>query len=215
MKVEEVTGLNGAISGELYDRLKPVFFTEHTHIVQEGHLIYEMLFVVKGKLCIYTSDPETNNDHDNVSVKGYLTNGDFCGEELIDWANPSKDHGPNSSNDHVANSSKDLPISTKTIEALTDVDAFALMSDDLKKVLQIKHLMHKRAACHIQRVWRSHRHKSNVNPTRSTGGNDSGLTLRCSKLLNAFKCGRLWQHQRTHPSQPPPRPATDITVEEP
>nr|POF20460.1 cyclic nucleotide-gated ion channel 1 [Quercus suber] len=58
--------------------------------------------------------------HPNTSV-GDLKAGDFCGEEHFAWAmNPR--------------SSTCLPISTRTVIAQTDVEAFALRATDLKFV---------------------------------------------------------------------------------
>ncbi|KAK4838256.1 hypothetical protein QYF36_012328 [Acer negundo] len=69
------------------------------------------------------------------TTTNYLREGDFCGEELLAWfqADPY---------------SSGLPISTKTIVALTNVLGFALMSDDLITIL-IKH----HAALFIQSYW--------------------------------------------------------------
>lgn len=128
-KVEESKKLDEATLDALCDCVKPAFFIERAHIVREDYPIDEMLFVVQGKLWNYTSKSRAsgsarfNNhrDNDNKSKKDHLKDGDFCGEELVAWAMDD----PSSSN---------LPISTRTIQALTKVEAFALMADDLKNV---------------------------------------------------------------------------------
>ncbi|XP_019191092.1 PREDICTED: cyclic nucleotide-gated ion channel 1-like [Ipomoea nil] len=131
------------------DRLKPVLYIKKTCIVREGDLVDEMIFVKTGELLTMT----TNNSY-------ILTADDFCGEELLTWALDP-------------NSSSSLPISTRTVQALTDVEAFALTADFLKFFafqfrprLPRKQLHHKLryysrqwrtwAACFIQAAWRRH-----------------------------------------------------------
>ena len=49
----------------------------------------------------------------------FLMAGDFCGEEILIWASDPS-------------SSSKLPISTRTVQTISEVEAFALMSEDLK-----------------------------------------------------------------------------------
>ncbi|KAF2312153.1 hypothetical protein GH714_028302 [Hevea brasiliensis] len=53
-----------------------------------------------------------------------LTAGDFCGEELLTWALDP-------------HSSSNLPISTRTVQTITEVEAFALWADGLKFIPQV------------------------------------------------------------------------------
>ena len=133
------------------DRLKPVLFTEESYIVREGDPVDEMLFVMRGKLLTIT----TNGGRTGFS-------GDFCGEERLTWALDP-------------HSSSNLPISTRTVRTITEVEAFALMADDLKFVasqfrrLHSKQLRHAFrfysqqwrtwAACFIQAAWRRYSKK--------------------------------------------------------
>ncbi|KAG8381161.1 hypothetical protein BUALT_Bualt06G0093600 [Buddleja alternifolia] len=135
------------------DRLKPVLYTENSYIVREGDPVDEMLFIMRGKLLTMT----TNGGRTGFFNSDYLKAGDFCGEELLTWALDP-------------HSSSNLPISTRTVEALSEVEAFALMADDLKFVasqfrrLHSKQLRHTFrfysqqwrtwAACFIQAAWR-------------------------------------------------------------
>ncbi|KAF7131761.1 hypothetical protein RHSIM_Rhsim09G0204600 [Rhododendron simsii] len=135
------------------DRLKPVLYTEDSYIVREGDPVDEMLFVMRGKLFTVT----TNGGRTGFFNSDYLKAGDFCGEELLTWALDP-------------HSSTNLPISTRTVQALSEVEAFALMADDLKFVasqfrrLHSKQLRHTFrfysqqwrtwAACFIQAAWR-------------------------------------------------------------
>ncbi|GLU24390.1 hypothetical protein SLE2022_403300 [Rubroshorea leprosula] len=101
--------------------VKPVLFIERNHLIKEGDIINEMVFIVQGELQVYSK---------NSNNIGPLQ-GNFCGEELVEWVQDS----------HSAH----LPVSTKTIQALTKVEAFTLQADDLKRHW---------AAAFLQSVWR-------------------------------------------------------------
>jgi len=117
-----------------------------------------MLFIMLGKLLTMT----TNGGRRGFFNSKYLKAGDFCGEELLTWALDP-------------HSSSNLPISTRTVEALTEVEAFALKADDLKFVasqfrqLHSKQLRHTFrfysqqwrtwAACFIHVAWRRYSKK--------------------------------------------------------
>ncbi|XP_039155284.1 cyclic nucleotide-gated ion channel 1-like [Eucalyptus grandis] len=137
------------------DRLKPVLYAEKSTIVREGDPVDEMLFIIGGKLVTMT----TNGGRTGFFNSVYLKPGDFCGEELLTWALDP-------------NSSSNLPNSTETVEAITEVEAFALTTYDLKFVASQVRRLHGRhhqhifrfysrqwrtwAACFIQAAW--HRH---------------------------------------------------------
>ena len=113
------------------DRLNPVLYTENSLIVREGDPVNEMLFIMRGKLETTT----TNGGRTGFFNSVFLEAGDFCGEGLLTWAlNPR--------------SSSNLPLSTLTVQTKTDVEAFALLPDDLKLVasqfgqLHSKQLLH-------------------------------------------------------------------------
>ncbi|KAG6387765.1 hypothetical protein SASPL_152957 [Salvia splendens] len=140
------------------DCLKPVLYTEDSYIVREGDPVDEMLFIMRGKLFTVT----TNGGRRGFFNSDYLKAGDFCGEELLTWALDP-------------HSSSNLPISTRTVQALSEVEAFALMAHDLKFVasqfrrLHSKQLRHTFrfysqqwrtwAACFIQAAWRRYSRK--------------------------------------------------------
>ncbi|WOK97194.1 cyclic nucleotide-gated ion channel 1 [Canna indica] len=140
------------------DRLKPVLFTEESCIVREGDPVNEMLFVMRGKLESMT----TNGGRTGFFNSDILKAGDFCGDELLTWALDP-------------NLSTSFPISTRTVRALSEVEAFALMAEDLKFVasqfrkLHSKQLQHTFrihsqqwrtwAACFIQAAWRRYTRK--------------------------------------------------------
>lgn len=100
------------------DRLKPVLYTEGSYIVREGDPIDEMLFIVRGKLRSISTDGGRTGFLNLI----YLEAGDFYGEELLPWALESQ-------------SSPFHPISTRTISAVTEVEASALTAHDLKSLI--------------------------------------------------------------------------------
>ncbi|KAK9665249.1 hypothetical protein RND81_14G100200 [Saponaria officinalis] len=140
------------------DRLKPVLYTKDGNIIREGDPVDAMVFVMRGKLLTMT----TNGGRTGFFNSEYLKAGDFCGEELLTWA---LDPHP----------SANLPLSTRTVQTLTKVEAFALLADDLKFVasqfrrLHSKQLRHTFrfysqqwrtwAACFIQAAWRRYHRK--------------------------------------------------------
>lgn len=142
----------------LCDRLKPVLYTEGSCIIREGDPVDEMLFIMRGKLLSVT----TNGGRTGFFNSDYLTEGDFCGEELLTWA----------LDPHSASS---LPTSTRTVKAVSEVEAFALVADDLKFVASQFRKLHSKklrhtfrfysqqwrtwAACFIQAAWRRYSRK--------------------------------------------------------
>lgn len=148
LKVPMFEKMDEQLLDAMCDRLKPVLYTKESCIVREGDPVDEMLFIMPSKLLTMTTNGERTE---------YLKAGDFCGEELLTWA-PDP------------HSSSNLPISTRTVQTLAEVEAFALKADDLKFVasqfrrLHSKQLRHTFrfysqqwrtwAACFIQAAWR-------------------------------------------------------------
>lgn len=116
------------------DRLKPVLYTENTIIVREGDPVNEMLFIMRGKLETTT----TNGGRTGFFNSVFLEAGDFCGEALLTWALDP-------------HSSSNLPLSTRTVQTQTDVEAFALMPDDLKFVASQFRQLHSKQIRHTFR----------------------------------------------------------------
>ncbi|KAG6586053.1 putative cyclic nucleotide-gated ion channel 6, partial [Cucurbita argyrosperma subsp. sororia] len=135
------------------ERLKPCLFTEYTYIVREGDPVDEMLFIIRGRLESVTTD----GGRSGFFNRTFLKEGDFCGEELLTWALDPK-------------SGSNLPSSTRTVKAITEVEAFALVAEELKFVASQFRRLHSRqvqhtfrfysqqwrtwAACFIQAAWR-------------------------------------------------------------
>ncbi|CAO2820032.1 unnamed protein product [Amaranthus hypochondriacus] len=135
------------------ERLKPSLYTEKTFIVREGDPVDEMIFIIRGHLESVTTDGGRSGFYN----RGLLKEGDFCGEELLTWALDPK-------------SLSNLPLSTRTVKALTEVEAFALRAEELKYVASQFRRLHSKqvqhtfrfysqqwrtwAACFIQAAWR-------------------------------------------------------------
>lgn len=148
------------------ERLKPALCTEGTFLVREGDPVNEMLFIIRGHLDSYT----TNGGRTGFFNSSRIGPGDFCGEELLTWA---LDPNP----------SIILPSSTRSVKALSEVEAFALRADDLKFVasqfrrLHSKQLRHKFrfyshhwrtwAACFIQAAWRRFKRRKEITELRA------------------------------------------------
>ncbi|XP_018729908.2 cyclic nucleotide-gated ion channel 1 [Eucalyptus grandis] len=155
MRVPMFEKMDEQLLDAMCDRLKPVLYTKKSLIMCEGDPVDEMLFIIQGKLVTMT----TNGGRTGFFNSYYLKEGDFCGEELLIWAMDP-------------NSSSNLPSSMRTVEAITEVEAYALTSYDLKFVAsQFRHLHSKQlqhtfrfysrqwrtwAACFIQATWRRH-----------------------------------------------------------
>ncbi|CAI9094939.1 OLC1v1030776C1 [Oldenlandia corymbosa var. corymbosa] len=133
-------------------RLKPLLYTPGTCLVREGDPVSEMVFIIRGHLDSYT----TCGGRTGFFNLSRLSPGDFCGEELLTWAlNPRP--------------GIILPSSTRTVTAITEVEAFALVSDDVKFVASQFRKLHSKklrhtfryhshqwrtwAACFIQAAW--------------------------------------------------------------
>ncbi|CAA0392923.1 unnamed protein product [Arabidopsis thaliana] len=118
------------------DKLKPVLYTENSYAIREGDPVEEMLFVMRGKLMSAT----TNGGRTGFFNAVYLKPSDFCGEDLLTWALDPQ-------------SSSHFPISTRTVQALTEVEAFALAADDLKLVASQFRRLHSKQLQHTFRFY--------------------------------------------------------------
>ncbi|GAB2222814.1 hypothetical protein Droror1_Dr00016942 [Drosera rotundifolia] len=138
------------------ERLIATLSTKGTYIVREGDPVDEMLFIIRGQLESSTTDGGRSGFFNSITLRP----GDFCGEELLTWA-------------LMPNATLNLPISTRTVKALTEVEAFALGAEDLRffasqfKRLHSKTLQHAFryyshqwrtwGACFIQAAWRKYK----------------------------------------------------------
>lgn len=143
------------------ERLVSSLSTAGTYIVREGDPVSEMLFIIRGTLDSSTTNGGRTGFFNSITLRP----GDFCGEELLAWALLPK-------------STVNLPSSTRTVKALTEVEAFVLRAEDLKFVanqfrrLHSKKLQHTFrfyshhwrtwAACFIQAAWRRYKKRKMV-----------------------------------------------------
>ncbi|CAH9092109.1 unnamed protein product [Cuscuta epithymum] len=155
----------------LCERLKPCLFTEKTYIVREGDPVDEMLFIIRGRLESVTTD----GGRSGFFNRGILKESEFCGEELLTWALDPK-------------AGANLPPSTRTVTALTEVEAFALSADEVKFISSQFRRIHSRqvqhtfrfysqqwrtwAAMFIQAAWRRHVRRKNTDLRQSESDNN-------------------------------------------
>ncbi|GAB2300210.1 Probable cyclic nucleotide-gated ion channel 6 [Dionaea muscipula] len=118
------------------ERLKPSLCTESTYIVREGDPVNEMLFIIRGRLLSETTDGGRTGFLDRSTLK----EGDFCGEELLTWALDP-------------NSGSILPSSTRTVRAITEVEAFALEAEEMRFVASQFRRLHSRQVQHTFRFY--------------------------------------------------------------
>eukprot|EP00257_Ricinus_communis_P018594 XP_015577354.1 probable cyclic nucleotide-gated ion channel 10 [Ricinus communis] len=162
MRVPMFAKMDEQILDAICDRLRPALYTKESYIVREGDPVDEMLFIMRGDLLSVT----TNGGRTGFFNAANLKAGDFCGEALLTWALDPQ-------------STSNLPISSRTVQALSEVEAFALVAEDLKSVAsQFRRLHHKDiqhtfrffsvqwrtwAACFIQAAWRRHCRRKQAN----------------------------------------------------
>jgi cyclic nucleotide gated channel len=153
MQVPLFANMDERLLDAICERLKPSLYTERTYIVREGDPVDEMLFIIRGRLESVTTD----GGRSGFFNRGLLKEGDFCGEELLTWALDPK-------------AGSNLPSSTRTVKALTEVEAFALEAEEMRFVASQFRRLHSRqvqhtfrfysqqwrtwAACFIQATWR-------------------------------------------------------------
>ncbi|KAJ0970487.1 hypothetical protein J5N97_023364 [Dioscorea zingiberensis] len=158
------------------ERLRPALYTDGSYVVRELDPVNEMIFIIRGHLDSTT----TNGGRTGFFNSCRIGPGDFCGEELLTWA---LDPRPSAC----------LPSSTRTVHAISEVEAFTLVSDDLKFVaaqfrrLHSKQLRHKFrfyshqwrtwAACFIQAAWRRQKRRRSSMELRLAQGSIGAMEL--------------------------------------
>ncbi|KAF2617840.1 hypothetical protein F2Q68_00042030 [Brassica cretica] len=185
------------------ERLKPCLYTEKSFLVREGDPVNEMLFIIRGRLESVTTDGGRSGFYN----RSLLKEGDFCGDELLTWALDPK-------------SGSNLPSSTRTVKALTEVEAFALIADELKFVASQFRRLHSRqvqhtfrfysqqwrtwAACFIQAAWRRYTKRKKLEELRKEeemeeessaarliAGGSSPYSIRATFLASRFAANAL------------------------
>ncbi|KAM5557586.1 hypothetical protein ABKV19_024789 [Rosa sericea] len=153
-KVPMLQNMDKRLLDAIYDHLKLVLYINRNFIFRKGDPLDEMLFITRGELLTYTT---TDNECDDCLKKG-----NFYGQELLDWALRT------CTNPGVSN----LPFSTKTVQAHTDVEVFALRANDLKNVVSkfwwlfpsssLEQARKPRAAQALQAAWGRHKYRQRL-----------------------------------------------------
>ncbi|CAO2036724.1 unnamed protein product [Urochloa humidicola] len=118
------------------ERLRPALYTENEYILREGDPVDEMHFILHGCLESVTTDGGRSGFFNKVQLK----EGSFCGDELLTWALDPK-------------SGANFPASSRTVKALTEVEAFALCAEELKFVASQFRRLHSRQVQHTFRFY--------------------------------------------------------------
>jgi cyclic nucleotide gated channel len=126
--------MDDSLLDAMCERLKPALCTEGTYILREGAPVNEMFFVIRGELESVT----TNGGRTGFFNKAAILSGGFCGEELLTWALDPKPQ-------------THLPISTHSVQAVKEVEAFTLSADDLKFVASQFRRLHSKQLQHTFR----------------------------------------------------------------
>ncbi|KAL6637509.1 hypothetical protein ACP70R_025081 [Stipagrostis hirtigluma subsp. patula] len=177
------------------ERLKPSLCTERTYIIREGDPVDQMVFIIRGSLESVTTDGGRTGFYNRT----LLEEGDFCGEELLTWALDPK-------------AGVCLPSSTRTVRALSEVEAFALRADELKFVASQFRRMHSKqvqhtfrfyshqwrtwAATYVQAAWRRHLKRKAAEQRRRfeeelEDDDDRSNTLRTTILVSRFAANAM------------------------
>ncbi|KAE8767610.1 putative cyclic nucleotide-gated ion channel 9 [Hordeum vulgare] len=167
------------------ERLKPSLCTESTYVVREGDPVDEMFFIIRGRLESSTTD----DGRIGFFNKGLLKEGDFCGEELLTWA--------------LDKAAANLPLSTRTVKAISEVEGFALHADELKFVAgQFRRLHSKQlqqtfrfysqqwrtwASCFIQAAWRRYQKRKRLEQRRREVEQMYGSAMASTSSSNQIK----------------------------
>ncbi|CAA6672219.1 unnamed protein product [Spirodela intermedia] len=99
----------------------------------------------EGTCIIREGDPSSTTDGGRTGFFNSITlrRGDFCGEELLVWA-------------LLPRSDANLPLSTRTVKTLTEVEGFALRAEDLKFVANQFRRLHSKKLQHTFRFYSHH-----------------------------------------------------------
>ncbi|KVH91106.1 Cyclic nucleotide-binding domain-containing protein [Cynara cardunculus var. scolymus] len=191
MKVPMFQTMDEQLLDAMCDRLNPVLYTENSCIVREGDPVDEMLFIIRGELLTVT----TNGGRTGFFNSTYLKGGDFCGDELLTWALDP-------------NLSSSLPLSTRTVRPVTDVEAFALKADDLKFVasqfrrLHSKRLQHTFRHCRKKQEQTLREEEKRLRDALAKVGESSSPSLGAAIYASRFASNMLHNLKRNRSNSP-------------
>ncbi|CAM0901952.1 unnamed protein product [Alopecurus aequalis] len=205
------------------ERLRPALYTENEYILREGDPVDEMQFILHGCLESVTTDGGRSGFFNKVQLK----EGDFCGDELLTWALDPK-------------SAANFPASSRTVKALSEVEAFALRAEELKFVASQFRRLHSRqvqhtfrfysqqwrtwGACFIQAAWRRYykrkmaeqRRREEEAANRQSSGPSLGATIYASRFAANALRGVHRLRSKASPTlvRPPKPPEPDFGVDD-
>ncbi|XP_068328487.1 cyclic nucleotide-gated ion channel 1-like [Pyrus communis] len=121
-KIPMLKDMDEKVWKKMCEYLKPATYIENSFVFRTGDPLDCMLFVIKGTLWTYaSSDSHAGQGISSMAIK-LLREGDFYGEELLDWA---------------SDCFTEVPVSSKHVKSRTKVEAFVLMAEDLATVVSL------------------------------------------------------------------------------
>ncbi|KAL9304111.1 hypothetical protein ACSQ67_021374 [Phaseolus vulgaris] len=194
-KVPLFESMDNQLLDALCDKLKPVLYTEKSHIVREGDPVDEMLFIMRGTLATATTNGGRTGFFNSSEIKA----GDFCGEELLTWALDP-------------NYSSNLPISTRTVETISEVEAFALMPEDLKSWRRYRKKKAERLLREAEERIQNLENEEGSAPSFAAILHASRFASTALRHLRSGKRTRVPQPQKLLPLMPPKPSEPDFTA---
>ncbi|KAJ9542674.1 hypothetical protein OSB04_029180 [Centaurea solstitialis] len=150
-KVRILSTMDEPILDAICERLRQKTYIEGCKTLYEGGLVTKMVFIVRGKM--------QSNGKDGNTIT--LSEGDVCGEELLRCCLEDSCKLGDRRNQIK---SKYILSTDRTVECLTNVEAFVLRAADLEEVASLfsgfpKAIRRGLAATTIQLAWRNRRKK--------------------------------------------------------
>ncbi|KAJ1379564.1 RmlC-like jelly roll fold [Sesbania bispinosa] len=122
-KVRIFSMMDDQVIDAICERLKLKIFIEESKILYPGGPIDKMIFIIRGKV-------ESIEDKTTIC----LSEGDFCGEELLTWC---LEHYSVNRNGRKVRITGQRLLSNRTVRCLTNVEAFVLQVSDLEGVTSL------------------------------------------------------------------------------
>ncbi|XP_044466331.1 probable cyclic nucleotide-gated ion channel 20, chloroplastic [Mangifera indica] len=106
------------------ERLRQNTYIEKSIVLYQGSIVDKMVFIVRGKM--------ESTGEDGIRVP--LCEGDVCGEELLTWC---LEHSSISRDVNKIRIPGKRLLSNRTVECLTNVEAFSLRASDIEEVTSL------------------------------------------------------------------------------
>ncbi|KAJ7970208.1 Cyclic nucleotide gated channel protein [Quillaja saponaria] len=123
-KVRIFSLMDDPILDAIRERLRQKTYIKGSRILYQGGLVEKMVFIVRGKL--------ESTGEDGIRVP--LSEGDACGEELLTWY---LEHSSVNKDGRKIRIPAQRLVSNRTVECLTNVEAFSLRAVDLEEVTSL------------------------------------------------------------------------------